>query len=126
MGQLTIDSLSEGAIQGLAGGEIVAVARMLGFASVAAFLKAMDESGYKLRCMPCKPPVGTQRQQCHDVEKGNKKHYKWPKHYHVFTVNQSPVRAGCRCFDKRTTVEEDPGFPPYQGRPRGGGIIATK
>lgn len=72
LGQLTIDSLSEGVIQGLAVGEIVAVARMLGLASVAAFLKAMDESGYKLRCMPCKPPVGTQRQQCHDVVKGIK------------------------------------------------------
>lgn len=36
------------------------------------------------------------------------------------------VRAGCRCLDSRTAVENDRGFPPYPGPPRGGGIRAYK
>ena len=58
-----------------------------------------------------RPPVGYQKQQCRRTHA----HNGWNPHYHIFTVNQSPRVAGCRCFDKRTTISNNPYYPEYTG-----------
>ena len=95
-GLQALDSLSNTVIQGLAAGKISEVATLLGYSTTAALVAALIEGGYKLKCKACNPPVGSQRQQCHR----NHTHNGWNPHYHIFTVNQSPIVAGCRCFDK--------------------------
>ena len=99
-GLQALDSLSNTVIQGLAAGKISEVATLLGYSTTAALVAALIEGGYKLKCKACNPPVGSQRQQCHR----NHTHNGWNPHYHIFTVNQSPIVAGCRCFDKRTIL----------------------
>ena len=121
-GLQALESLSSTVIQGLAAGKISEVATLLGYATAAALVAALTEEGYKLRCKACHPPVGSQRQQCHR----NHTHNGWNPHYHIFTVNQSPIVAGCRCFDKRTTISNNPNYPEYTGRPTGGGIEVIK
>ena len=121
-GLQALDSLSNTVIQGLAAGKISEVATLLGYSTTAALVAALIEGGYKLKCKACNPPVGSQRQQCHR----NHTHNGWNPHYHIFTVNQSPIVAGCRCFDKRTTISNNPNYPEYTGRPTGGGIEVIK
>ena len=121
-GLQALDSLSNTVIQGLAAGKISEVATLLGYSTAAALVAALTEGGYKLKCKACNPPVGSQRQQCHR----NHTHNGWNPHYHIFTVNQSPIVAGCRCFDKRTTISNNPNYPEYTGRPTGGGIEVIK
>ena len=58
-----------------------------------------------------RPPVGYQKQQCRRTHA----HNGWNPHYHIFTVNQFPIVAGCRCFDKRTTISNNPYYPEYTG-----------
>ena len=60
---------------------------------------------------PARPPVGYQKQQCRRTHA----HNGWNPHYHIFTVNQFPIVAGCRCFDKRTTISNNPYYPEYTG-----------
>ena len=121
-GLQALDSLSNTVIQGLAAGKISEVATLLGYSTAAALVAALTEGGYKLKCKACNPPVGSQRQQCHR----NHTHNGWNPHYHIFTVNQSPIVADCRCFDKRTTISNNHNYPEYTGRPTGGGIEVIK
>ena len=85
-------------------------------------LLALWTGGFHGQPRTTRPPVGYQKQQCRRTHA----HNGWNPHYHIFTVNQSPIVAGCRCFDKRTTISNNPNYPEYTGRPTGGGIEVIK
>lgn len=103
-GSQALDTLSNSIIQDLAAGKISEIATLLGYSTAVTLVADLTKRGYKLRYKECNPPVGARRQQCHKAHA----HNGWNPHYHIFTVNQSPVLSGCRCFDKRITAPNTP------------------
>ncbi len=90
-------------------GGIFELAALPGCSTGVTLVADLTKRGYKLRCKECNPPVGERRQQCHKTHAHNGGN----PPYHIFTVNQSPVLSGWRCFDKRITVPNNPNYPEF-------------
>ncbi len=121
-----IDSLSISITQRLMSGSLTLeqAAKLLSI-SILTLIALLKEKGYKVRCKACIPPVDFQRQECHTKHA----HNSMQPHYHIYTVNQSPLHivGGCKCFDLRNiVVPQKPNLPLYTGRPQGGGIEIVK
>jgi hypothetical protein len=72
------------------------------------------------RCLPCAPvPVGGLAFEYHSKAAGNDPHDGMENHTHHFKRNQSPPRAGCKCFWIKPTenLSPLPGAVPVQPPP---------